>query len=136
MDSSSGISIVATLSGLEASVTGGIHIHSGFTCDDADYVGGHYFEGLDDDPWTTTYTSDASGTATVALEMSDFSLSGDNPVAGRAVVVHLSSGERAGCGLIQATSGEIVSVGEYPGSNGDTNVSLLKLQHNPSSPPY
>ena len=126
IDSASGITFLATLSGLEPSSSGGIHIHSGFTCDDADYVGAHFFEGLDADPWTTTYTSDASGTATVTLEMSDFSLAGDFPVAGRAVVVHLSGGDRAGCGVIMATSGEIVTVGGYPGYDGGTNVSQLE----------
>ena len=126
IDSASGITFLATLSGLEPSSSGGIHIHSGFTCDDADYVGAHFFEGLDADPWTTTYTSDASGTATVALEMSDFSLAGAFPVAGRAVVVHLSGGDPAACGLIMATSGEIVTVGGYPGYDGVTNVSRLE----------
>ena len=46
---------------LEVSTSGGLHIHSGFTCDDADGVGGHYYTGLSSDPWTTTYDSDADG---------------------------------------------------------------------------
>ena len=41
----------AALTGLEDSTSGGIHIHEGFSCEGADLVGGHYYPGLDEDPW-------------------------------------------------------------------------------------
>ena len=43
-DDDSGIVIEGTIVGLEASVTGGIHIHSGVSCASASYVGGHYYD--------------------------------------------------------------------------------------------
>ena len=106
-----GVALVGTLAGLEASATGGIHIHSGFTCDDADSVGGHYFDGMDSDPWTTTYTSGTTGGSSIKFDMAGFSMSeGMLPVAGRAVVVHSSDGTRVACGLIEPTDGEFVFV--------------------------
>ena len=75
------------------------------------------------DPWlTTTYDSDTTGVATVSLQVEDFSLGGTNPVAGRTIVVHDSSGIRIGCGVLQTTAGEIVSVGAYPASSTDYTV--------------
>ena len=50
-----GVSMRGVMGGLEPSVTAGFHIHAGYTCDDADGVGGHYYDGLSDDPWTTMY---------------------------------------------------------------------------------
>ena len=88
MQTDAGIELTGTLGGLEASATGGFHIHSGTTCASADDVGGHYYEGMDADPWTTNYDSDASGDASVSLALDSFTISGAYPVAGRAVVVH------------------------------------------------
>merc|ERR1719323_476763 len=93
--------MIGTLSGLPARTTAGFHIHSGYTCDDKDSVGGHYFEGMDTDPWTTTYTSDAHGAAKILLTMRDFTLMAAYPVLGRAVVAH-SSLAKISCGLIGA----------------------------------
>ena len=64
-----GIEMTGTLTGLEASVTGGYHIHSGTTCASADDVGGHYFEGMADDPWTTNYESDSVGVSQTSLPL-------------------------------------------------------------------
>ena len=89
-----GITMMGTLTGLEASVTGGYHIHSGTTCASADDVGGHYFEGMADDPWTTNYDSDASGDASVSLALDSFTISGAYPVAGRAVAAAPRTGLR------------------------------------------
>ena len=121
VDSADGIYMEATLSGLEPSTTAGFHIHSGYSCIDAEYVGGHYFVDSDDDPWSTTYTSDANGRATVVLLMSGFSLSDELPVSGRTVVVH-SSDAKIGCGLLEPTVGEVVTVGHYPGFSGSEQV--------------
>merc|ERR1719262_1817705 len=67
---SSGLRIKGMLTGLEPSAVGGWHVHSGFTCDDASLVGGHYFDGLNGDPWLTTkYMSDAKGVALVDVSL-------------------------------------------------------------------
>ena len=74
---------------------------------------------MDTDPWlTTTYASDANGVASVYLELDDFSLGGTNPVAGRTIVVHDSSGNRIGCGVLESTAGEVVSLTSYPDYSG------------------
>ena len=92
------------LTGLEASVSGGWHVHSGFTCGSKWGVGGHYFPDMPSDPWLTTqYQSDASGVAHIDEIMTDLTLHRTRPVYGRAVVVHLSaamSSARAGCGVV------------------------------------
>ena len=49
-----GIALEGIVAGLEPSATGGMHVHVGFTCDDAESVGGHYYDGMTSDPWTTT----------------------------------------------------------------------------------
>ena len=60
-DTESGIAVFGTLSGLEASATGGIHIHEGVSCATSAGPGGHYYPDMTSDPWTvTTYISDAS----------------------------------------------------------------------------
>ena len=62
-------------------------------------VGGHYYEGMDSDPWTTTYTSDSSGAAQISLPMTGFSLTSSMPVLGRTLVVH-SASSKIGCGAL------------------------------------
>ena len=125
-DEGASLRIQAYLSGLEPSATGGIHVHSGFTCSsDGAVTGGHYVGGLPADPWTTTYTSDASGAAFVDLTVADFSLEGTRPVAGRTLVVHLSGGTRAACGIITPSLGEVASIGTYPGLTGPARGMVL-----------
>ena len=119
-DVDAGILIQGTLVGLGENVTGGVHIHSGVSCDSADYVGGHYYPDYDDtssvDVWVTkNYTSDSNGVATVDLSAPDFTLTGNYPVAGRCLVVHDESGNRIGCGIIESTPGEVVQLKKYPG---------------------
>merc|ERR1719321_297529 len=44
----------------------GIHIHEGMTCDDADAVGGHYYDtdSIESDPWSpVTYQASADGSS-------------------------------------------------------------------------
>ena len=116
------MTITAVMTGLGAFTEGGWHIHSGFSCDDA---GGHYFEGLDDDPWCsscTTWASDSAGVATVTWSSSDFSLTGARPVLGRTIVVHLADGVKAACGVIEPSTAEMTWLGDYPGYEGGRKV--------------
>ena len=97
---SAGVRIAGTLAGLAPSSGGGWHVHSGYTCADADGVFGHYFT-RGADPWVTTYTADAQGVAQIDETMDGFTLHAQDsqPVFGRTVVVHESDGDRGGCGV-------------------------------------
>ena len=122
-DTSDGIMMTGTLGGLETSTMGGIHIHTGVSCDDANNVGGHYYPGMASDPWTSTmWYSDSMGSSNVKFTVPMFSLTGMNPVANRAVVVHDSSGNRIACGVLMSTVGEVVELGPYPGNTDNTNM--------------
>eukprot|EP00729_Bicosta_minor_P003790 gene3790-5776_t len=88
--------------------SGGIHIHTGSSCANAEGVGEHHWNkesGSIEDPWTTTYTAGAapisSGTASVrTCQM--FS-----EVKNRAVVVHSAAdGSRIGCGVLEIDTSE------------------------------
>ena len=116
------MTITAVMTGLGANTEGGWHIHSGFSCDDA---GGHYFEGLDDDPWCsscTKWASDSAGVAYVTWSSSDFSLTGVRPVSGRTFVVHDRDGKKAACGVIEPSTMQVTSLGAYPGYTGGRMV--------------
>jgi hypothetical protein len=85
-----GVFVVAALWGLEPSTEGGLHVHAGTSCATHAQVGGHYFEGLAADPWSTVaWATDAAGAATFeGPDMLDFSLrGGDRSLEGRALVV-------------------------------------------------
>jgi hypothetical protein len=74
---------------------------------------------MDVDPWLVTkYDSSATGVTSLSLDVDDFSLTGTNPVAGRTVVFHDSAGTRIGCGVLVATSGEVVDLASYPEYTG------------------
>merc|ERR550539_2304562 len=92
--------------GLETSVVGGTHIHSGTTCDDASLVGGHYWDsgvnGTNPDPWTPAYGAVYS-TNENGVAKGEFPLNsgyGFDENLGHAVVVHASDGSRVGCGVL------------------------------------
>merc|ERR1712048_730100 len=99
----------------------GIHIHEGMTCDDADSVGGHYYA-TDSDPWgvlgyNTKYGGRAYGSVKAAIGQGE-------DIAGRAIVVHDSTGGRVACALAPAKL-EVkrgVPLGPYPGYAGDLTV--------------
>ena len=92
----------------------------------SDSVGGHYFASGETDPWLTIeYTSDASGVAEVSLTIPGFSLNGEMPVLGRALVVHASQGARVGCGLIVPQLGKVARIGTYPDYSGATTIKGL-----------
>jgi len=104
------------LAGLEASVSSGLHIHTGITCEDASYVSGHY-HALDseEDPWTTVVSSDSSGASTGILEVKDgIDYAG---TIGHAVVVHDAAGNRIGCGVCVESC--TAKINKYPGYDGD-----------------
>jgi hypothetical protein len=82
---------------------GGVHIHTGTSCADADAVGGHYWTPTTDaDPWTTTYTSGAASAAGSVTLSSGFQFAGN---VNHAVVVHSAAdGSRIGCGVLKAAA--------------------------------
>lgn len=119
VESHDGLALKFSLSGLSAGVSGGIHIHTGTTCDVADEVGGHYWheKRVKVDPWTTTYTSDALGAASGTVFV-DAGLHAHD-VYNHAVVVHDEDGTRVACGLIEMSTGLDV----YPDYAGGLDVS-------------
>jgi len=91
------------LSGLEDSVEGGIHIHSGTTCENHNEVMGHYWNpNFVEDLWFPAegaiYSSDSNGNANACFALSNGYSKSEN--VDHAVVVHDSSGGRVGCGLL------------------------------------
>ena len=123
------------LTGLRASTTGGLHIHTGYECGTSYKQGGHYCPDGDtcnDDPWVgVTYTSDASGNAEIDLRIAGFSLVDGMPVAGRALVIHDSDAgnTRIGCGIISPTTAQIAFIDTYPKYTGELSVKgLLALR--------
>ena len=64
-------------------------------------------------PWDTVYTSDASGSASVLIEMDEFSLYKSYPVAYRTVVAHLTAGTKAGCGIIGSNTKSVATLAAY-----------------------
>lgn len=102
----------------------GIHIHSGFTCDDASLVGGHYFVPPASDPWSdalpgyVAYYSTKDGSAEGVFEVDTGATSQD--ILGRAFVVHDATGARVACGLM-VEAADPLCVGKlqtYPGYEG------------------
>ena len=111
----------AHLSGLEASVTGGIHIHSGFECSsDGAITGGHYIGDMGYDRWTAaygaTYTTNDMGIAHVVMDLPEFSLESRNPVraARWSSTSSAEGGQRVACGIITPNFGEVAKMDAYP----------------------
>ena len=87
-------------------------------------------------PWDTVYTSDASGSASVLIEMDEFSLYKSYPVAYRTVVAHLTAGTKAGCGIIGSNTKSVATLAAYVSfSLEKTNACLLFLPHSVLTPP-
>jgi len=95
------ITIKYKMSGLEEAAAGGLHIHSGTTCENAELVGGHYWTpATEPDPWITVYnTEEGSSKAKGSFVVGDTGYGYDENV-GHAVVVHNAAGTRVGCGLL------------------------------------
>ena len=91
------------VTGLEPGQKGGWHVHSGFTCDDAAKVGGHYFEaGFTDlgTPSNSFYEADANGVATISHEEPDFTLYDDMQWRGApSCSTSTDSAVKIGCGV-------------------------------------
>ena len=72
----------------------GIHIHDGFSCDDASLVGGHYMQATPD-PWSgTKYFTDSNGLVQLDVTSGPLDI---KYVAGRTIVIH-DRNNRIGCG--------------------------------------
>jgi len=82
----------------------GIHIHEGKSCDDASAVGGHYYDSasISSDPWAPLGYNSRSGSARGSVNAQIGETFGERAVdiAGRAVVVHDSTGGRVACALL------------------------------------
>ena len=109
------------MEGLGAGEQGGLHMHTGTSCSDANYVGGHYYT-TSTDPWTTTYANTSvSGTTSGSFTISaGMSLHAN---AGHVVVVHDAGGTRVGCGVVTCVVANSATISSYPGttsSNGGT----------------
>lgn len=86
----------------------GVHIHSGFGCDDSDAQGGHWYDSemVMEDPWKQVgyKLTGPDGTAEFAdCVQVGFDVKADpSLLEGRAFVVHKNDGSRASCGLMTA----------------------------------
>merc|ERR1711967_121302 len=97
------------------------------TCDDADSVGGHYYDGdsISADPWSpVTYQASADGTS---KGKTSASIGDGQNINGRAIVVHDKTGARVACALIEGKMEDLVDrfgiqVGPYPGYEGSLKV--------------
>ena len=121
---SSSLRVSYSLSGLEVSTTGGLHIHEGTTSSSANLVGGHYYDSnyLTSDPWTTEWYSDADGYASGNFTIDSYYALDEK--YGHAIVVHLSSDEdssRAVCGLIGSTE-YVATFNTYPEYDGNNSI--------------
>jgi len=128
---SSKMSFGFQLSGLPASESGGIHIHEGTTCDDADSVGGHYWTpDTDDDPWTAvTWASDADGRSTSDPLQLETGYDYEENL-GHAVVWHNQDGTRCGCGLLTPMKPTLTAkIKTYPDYTGDVAPTGTVIVH-------
>lgn len=92
------------MNGIAPSSKGGIHIHTGTSCDDASKVGGHYWSAtLGDDAWkTTTWESDSNGSAKGELMVKTGYNYAQN--LSHALVIHNAEGSRIACGVLTAST--------------------------------
>jgi predicted DNA-binding protein with PD1-like motif len=123
------IQVAYSLTGLGTDTSGGLHIHAGLTCDDAQLVGGHYwFPETVTDPWSTTWEAaggQINGWFTIAAGLSV------GNADKHAVVVHDTAGARVACGTLSKTNlafaitdvENVVALGDgYPGYSGANTV--------------
>ncbi|MEX0774142.1 MAG: superoxide dismutase family protein [Phycisphaeraceae bacterium] len=122
-ETAGGVKIVADLDGLEPNTRHGFHIHEYGDCSasDASSAGSHYdpahtqqhgrpFEGGVHAGDMGNIEADARGRAHLELTLGHITLTGNNPILGRSVIVHEkpddfgqpvgNAGGRIGCGVI------------------------------------
>merc|ERR1712195_129168 len=127
-----------TLTGLEASKSGGIHVHYGTTCDSEATVKGdapagankgHYYvpdatPDPSEDPWgPVKWSSDAAGAGTGSVTISGASLGAEDFSAfSRVVVVHNEDGSKRGCGVLAPSNTVTGSVTASTTSTGELKL--------------
>lgn len=115
LGSATGGTLEMKMEGLQESITGGVHIHTGYGCDTADQ-GGHYFNPVSGDPWFNApdediapdgagYTNDEDGEAESEFEFDQGY--GYADTVGRVIVVHdqvkpVGDYARVACGVLMA----------------------------------
>lgn len=88
------------LQGVKPVTSGGVHIHTGTSCDNASDVGGHYWAPVEEgDYWKSArWVADSAGDAKGSFRLvSGIDYSGNK---GHAVVIHDDTGSRIGCGIL------------------------------------
>jgi len=108
------LTMTYALTGLEPSRDQGLHVHTGITCADANYVSGHFFA-TETDPWTSTNGAVTATTDTSGASSGNFDIKNGisyDATLGHAIVVHDSTGP-IGCGICVETCTAQISM--YPG---------------------
>merc|ERR1740130_1178252 len=105
------------VAGLEADVSGGMHVHAGTSCETTADPGGHYYS-VAEDPWDTMYTSDGSGTASGSFHVD----AGHSAVQvdGHVIVLHNSEGVKVACGVLGAVPS--TDLGTYADYSGEVDA--------------
>ena len=96
----------------------GIHIHEGFTCDDAS---GHFFNPDLSDPWLVSYYTPGSGSVTVTHGY-DYATT-----RGRVLTIHDRTGARIACTPLtdlDSYTWELQTLDVYEGYTGGISVEL------------
>ena len=120
------LNVAYSLASLTANETGGgLHVHTGTSCSNSSYVGGHYYA-TSSDPWSTNYdattvngTSSGSFTVSAGLSLAENS--------GHAVVVHAASGTRIGCGVLTCSPAVAAPSPPNSGCSGTFSVTPTSL---------
>eukprot|EP00928_Gymnodinium_smaydae_P039376 TRINITY_DN26914_c0_g1_i1.p1 TRINITY_DN26914_c0_g1~~TRINITY_DN26914_c0_g1_i1.p1 ORF type:complete len:495 (-),score=44.36 TRINITY_DN26914_c0_g1_i1:126-1418(-) len=121
-----GLSIAGRMMGIDASSSGGVHVHVGTSCSNASLVGGHYLADDGTDPWSTRWISDVNGISNVLLGLPSW----HHDILGRTLVVHSGNGTRIACGVLESKEMARATIRQYPGFTGSVNVRgevLVKL---------
>lgn len=92
------IALTLSMSGLEPSAVGGVHVHAGTSCDVATAPGPHFFSTPEDGWKQVKYSTDAQGAAVGSVSVA----CGYDAEAceGRVIVVHDKAGAKVACGVI------------------------------------
>ena len=134
---SASLSVKGLISGLAPNSAGGWHVHSGYTCNSSNLVGGHFYPTGGADVWIASrWASDANGVAEFADSVSGYGLSRDgalrgiggaHAVLGRTVVIHDAANVKVACGVIEPARGMPLTLSRYPGYTGSLDVRGLLL---------